>query len=64
MQALFRFLFVSNLSSVAIIVLIIASIYLFNQMMKHYKITINFKKIHLHWNATGIKLISVLEDNY
>ena len=45
MQALLTSFFVSNQISIIVIVLIIASIYLFNYMIKRFKITINLKKI-------------------
>ena len=44
MSTLLTSFFVSNQISIAITVLVIASVYLFNYMMKHFKITINLKK--------------------
>ena len=44
MQSLLTSFFVSNQISIVITVLVIAFIYLFHYMMKHFKITINLKK--------------------
>jgi len=54
MQSLLTSFFISNQVYVAIIVLVIASVYLFNRMMKKFKITINLKK--LFYDSADLKV--------
>jgi hypothetical protein len=54
MQSLLTSFFISNQVYVAIIVLVIASVYLFNRMMKKFKITINLKK--LFYDSQDLKI--------